>query len=307
MSEPCWVPARLVTVDGVERCEWIDVAGVRFIEPLFEASVARVIREGGGRRFTPVEAILEAPVPRAAAPGAFIFHVSRCGSTLFAQLLALDARNVVVSEAPVLDQLLRSSRVNREEYFTRALSLLGQLAPGGRLFVKADCWHVFHASELRQWFPGVPFILLYRAPAAVLASQRRMRGMHMVPGLLDPAPFTVAYDPERVSLDQYAAAVLEHHYRALSSLSASDARSLLVSYDEGFPAAFLRAARWMGLPDDAPSRAQIALRCATHAKRPFEPFQGDPAAGIPGVDLTTLEAVWQDLERRRPVRSTPEA
>jgi hypothetical protein len=53
-----------------------------------------------------------------------------------------------------------------------------------RPIVKTDCWHLFHAAELRAWYPESPFVLLYRRPEAVLRSHRRQRGRHMVPGLL---------------------------------------------------------------------------------------------------------------------------
>jgi hypothetical protein len=125
-----------------------------------------------------------------------------------------------------------------------------------------------------------------------------MRGMHMVPGMLDAA-FDVPYDPERLSLDQYAAAVLERYYAAMLDLAATDERSLLVSYEEGFPATFLRAAGWVGRSFDPDSLRQIRERCGYHAKRPHERFGAETVPSIAGVDLAALEARFAALEQCR--------
>src|SRR5206468_1319466 len=44
-------------------------------------------------------------------PNGFIFHVSRCGSTLVSQMLAALAQNVVISEAPPIDAVVRACHV----------------------------------------------------------------------------------------------------------------------------------------------------------------------------------------------------
>src|SRR5690606_34626620 len=122
----------------------------------------------------------------AVAPTAFIFHVSRCGSTLLSQLLDLDEANIVLSEVPLLDQLLRLpetfpgiSRAQQETALQATIRLLGQKRTGHekQLFIKLDSWHVFFAATLRKQYPSVPFILLYRAPDEVFESHRRHRGM----------------------------------------------------------------------------------------------------------------------------------
>ncbi|PAV93766.1 hypothetical protein WR25_26873 [Diploscapter pachys] len=63
------------------------------------------------RRDTDVSALLDwhARSP-GLTPSALVFHASRCGSTLIAQLLASQARNIVLSEPPPLDNLLRAAR-----------------------------------------------------------------------------------------------------------------------------------------------------------------------------------------------------
>ena len=174
-----------------------------------------------------------------------------------------------------------------------------------RLVVKTDCWHLFHAPVLRRLYPDAPFILLYRSPDAVLGSQHKARGSHMVPGLIARAPFEIAYDPARMTLDQYGAAVLERHYQAMLDLSAHDPHTLLVNYAEGFPAVFLRAAAWLGLSFDDAQVGRIRERCGFHGKRPQDAFGGDRMPSLDGVDLTPLQGLFDRLETGRAAGALP--
>jgi sulfotransferase family protein len=115
----------------------------------------------------------ESPLP----PAAFIFHCSRCGSTLLARLFAAIAANRVFNELGVVHDF-RATRWNRmaEADSRRALKALVEahgLAPGAseaRLIVKFDSRAVLEVEALRACFPHVPFIYLLRHPAEVVAS-----------------------------------------------------------------------------------------------------------------------------------------
>lgn len=300
---PCWIPERIVTDgNGERRCRWVDVAGVSFSDPFFETTLMRRRRGAGAERLS-TEAGLYEEALRVAVPAdvIFIFHVSRCGSTLVSQLFGLDERTIVLSEVPLLDDILRAPGDHRDALFTAALRMLARRRAGSeeRVVVKTDCWHLFHATTLRRLYPEARFLLLYRQPGAVLGSHHRMRGMHMVPGVLTNPPWDVAYDPARISLDQYGAAVLECHYRALLDVAATDAHSLLIGYEEGFPAVFLRAADWLGIPLDPGNRQRVEARSTHHAKRPHEAFVADPVANLANVDISQLDSLFAALERLR--------
>ena len=298
----CWIPERLVRTDGGVRCEWLDAGDLRFTDPFFETTLARLRRHRPERRSLPLQHLHDAAaaVP-ALQPSAFVFHVSRCGSTLLSQLFACSDMAVVLSEVPLLDELLRSDFADREALYTSALRLLGRrrFSDDERLVVKTDCWHLFYAADLRRLYPDTPFVLLYRAPEAVLASHRRARGIHVVPGLLTPAPFAVEYDPARLTLDQYAAAVLERHYRAMLDVAATDARAMLVSYGEGFPAAFERIVRRLDFPIDDRFVARVHERCSYDGKDPGAVFHESQRAALSGVDIQPVRQLFDRLEDMR--------
>jgi predicted N-formylglutamate amidohydrolase len=108
----------------------------------------------------------------------------------------------------------------------------------------------------------------------------------------------VPFDAARLTLDQYAARVLERHYAAMLSVAA-DPRSLVVSYDEGIPEVFRRSARWLGLSLDAALVRAADERCRYDAKRPHERFEPQEATAPAGVDLAALAALVEQLDRAR--------
>ena len=83
-------------------------------------------------------------------PTGFIFHMSRCGSTLTAQMLAALPQNIVIAEAAPIDSILsanlRSPLVTDAQ---RILWLRGMVSAFGRqrqnrekrFFIKFDTWH----------------------------------------------------------------------------------------------------------------------------------------------------------------------
>ena len=144
---------------------------------------------------TPLDALAEL---QAADPGlpptGFIFHMSRCGSTLVAQLLAALPQNIVISEAGPVDAVLRANwydpnitSAQRIAWLRALLSAYARPRHGEQHFyVKFDSWHTLELPLIQAAFPDVPWIFLYRDPVQVLVSHQRQRGSQMVPDLLPP-------------------------------------------------------------------------------------------------------------------------
>ena len=108
------------------------------------------------------------------APTAFIFHVSRCGSTLLAQLLSLDEQNIVLAEPPIFDEVLReiafkNTKISEEtinESLKAVVKFLGQKRTGleKNLFIKLDSWHIFYYYKLRKLYPETHLFFLSDDP-----------------------------------------------------------------------------------------------------------------------------------------------
>ena len=113
-----WVPSQLRQEEDRLLCRWTYTAEAPYKEPFFEETLQRCLGLPENTERHRVATSLDllpgfaAEIP-ALEPAAFIFHVSRCGSTLVTQLLGEDPAFVTLSETPFFDQLLRA-RFNPE-------------------------------------------------------------------------------------------------------------------------------------------------------------------------------------------------
>jgi hypothetical protein len=190
-----WTPVKVFFRGSQAWAEWIWTGRLRFTEPFFEDSVRVALRN-------PFTALVRREMPLAAAdrieglaPAGFVFHMSRCGATVIARMLAALDRAVVISEAPPVDQILQAElslpdlpRREHLRWLRQAVTALGQRHSGGELlyFLKLDAWHIHHLPLIREAFPGVPWIFVRRNPEEVIASHLRQPGILAAPGVMDP-------------------------------------------------------------------------------------------------------------------------
>jgi hypothetical protein len=108
-----WTPIRVFGEARDLTVEWA-VVERSFSDPFFEQTAGHAMQHPFNALFarrTPV-AQLEAlaDLSPGVAPTGFIFHMSRCGSTLIAQMLARLSDTIVLSEPQPFDALLRLRR-----------------------------------------------------------------------------------------------------------------------------------------------------------------------------------------------------
>ncbi len=282
-----WLPGRIFWDDAdVEASvvEWIWCDTSRFTEAFLDDTFTRLMRHPANvlfRRRTTL-AQLEAWVERSPgiAPTGFIFHVSRCGSTLLAHLLGRLDGALVLSEPGPVDSLIRAgARLGRERQIGLLRAMVGALgqrrAPGqDRLFVKFDAWNTLHHDLISEAFPETPRVFLYRDPVEVLVSALGQRGVHTVPGLLPAALFGIEDQPPP---DDYAARVLAAIYSA--QLKAHDREpGLLVDYSQLPDAAWEDVARHFGITPTAAEIERLSAASSRNPKQGDRPFEGDAAA-----------------------------
>lgn len=190
-----WLPAGLVHDGAQWGIDWAHFGGDTLSEPFFEDALRRARNRPITqllRPCTPLHALLEqenlAAVP---PPDGLIFHMSRCGSTLVAQMLGALEGATVISEAPPVDALLQVLSRDRAMPLAIKAVLLRRLVAAltmdrdgktRRRFVKTDSWHTAALPLFRAAFPATPWVFLYRDPLAVMLSQKRMPGAQTVPG-----------------------------------------------------------------------------------------------------------------------------
>ncbi|WP_205513535.1 hypothetical protein [Longitalea arenae] len=271
-----WIPYKLSYDEGRTYCEWLYTGGQSFTEPFFGDTISK-LRQLNYRRQKSISSTDILPLwsndIESIPPSAFIFHVSRCGSTLASQLLAVDPKNIVLSEVPFFDALLRSEKMGHK----MLKAAMAFYAPANNekqcLFIKTDSWHIFFYKQLRELYPKTPFILLYRRPDEVIRSQQKQRGMHAVPGLIDPAllGFT-ENEVQQLSMDEYIGSLLEKYLQAFIDILEKDKLAIPINYNEGPVAMVEKIAAASGAPIGAAEMEKIKSRALYHAKYPERVF-----------------------------------
>jgi hypothetical protein len=202
--------------------DWGYLGRKRFAESFFEQTIEHCMQLPFNLLFrhqTPVEVLGKLAAARPGlAPTGFIFHESRCGSTLVARMLATLEKNVVISEARLIDAIVRASFQTRATSDEQGVAWLRWLVSAYaqprfgnelHLFIKFDAWSIVDLPFLRRAFPDVPWIFLYRDPVEVMVSQMNQRALHTVPGTMDPALIGLDHETVgRVEPEEYVARVL---------------------------------------------------------------------------------------------------
>ncbi len=282
---PPWLPYRVVAEDRI-YVDWACFGPAPLSEPFFEGSIRRVLHNPFVRlfryRMTADDFVAAAADADALTPSGFIFHMSRCGSTLCAQMLAADTDNVVVSEAATIDAPVRFADGDRSAdahvpMLRAMITAYGRRRAGTErhFFVKLDSWHALALPLFRRAFPTAPWVFLYRNPIEVLVSQMRQRGIQMLPQMLSPRFFGLD-DQHDVSDEDYCARVLCAICSAAADHAADGGR--IVDYRDLPDALFATIMPHFGVTVSAAARAAMQQRATRDAKAPFQTFAADAAA-----------------------------
>jgi hypothetical protein len=285
-----WIPYKLFCDNGELFCHWLNLQDKKFEEPFFDETIWRLrALPANVKMFKTVSHLQMIPLwangLATVKPTAIIFHLSRCGSTLVSQLLTLDDSNIVLPEVPFFDELLRLQYQQPaietalgDKCLAAAVKFYGQQRNENlkNLFIKTDCWHIFFYKRLRQLFPDVPFVLLYRSPAEVLLSQQKRRGMQAVPGILEPELMGLTKEEiDHADFDGYFSRVMEKILAKFYEVQQNDPMTLLVNYKEGIIPIVQRIAGLSGINLPEELLRKMKDRSGYHAKYPGQIFTGE--------------------------------
>ena len=205
-------------------------------------------------------------------------------------MLGMQPSNIVLSEVPFFDDLLRYGKQHNcmpkiLPQLKAAIGFYGAKRNENhqQLFIKADSWHIHFYKELRALSPTVPFFLLYRKPDEVIRSQQKKRGMQAIPNLLEAAIF--GFDTNKIStmpLDEYMGMVIESYLTAFLEILQNDKAAYAVNYHEGAMQIVETIAAVTNLHISAAEKELMKNRAGFHAKFPKQVFsEENPDEPVP--------------------------
>jgi len=275
-----WLPYAL----SATAVDWADFSGVTldggFQTIATGAALARPINRLLRCRMG-IDAFLRGPPEGLRLPDGLVFHMSRCGSTLVARMLAALPGSYAVNEAEPLNALLRIARDSPEELRIAALrAMVGALGrrPSRRWFLKLSASSALDLPLFRRAFPGIPWTFLHRDPPAVIASQMKLRAPEFEPIITPPAYFGLPPDAADDEED-YVARVLA---RFCEAALAADGSGFVDHAD--LPDAFTSTILpHFGIGADEADAAALRNLPRWHAKRPDQPWSPDKAPSDPAT------------------------
>jgi gluconate kinase len=289
ISSGSWMPIALHWKDSSPSVEWCYCGTARFRDPFFDQTISKCLASPFNRLFrhqTPLDALAQYTAAHPGVPTTgLIFHMSRCGSTLIAQMLAALHQTIVLSEAEPIDAVLRAGFHNsamtdeqRIIWLRWVVSALSQPRNGETsCVIKFDCWNTMDAPLIQRAFPAARCVFVYRDPIEVLVSHQRQRGRHMVPGLLEPELFGLdAAYVSRMRLDEYGARALACVCQAALHYAQSG-RCHLINYRQ-LPDAVWELLDLFQIQYTAGEPERMRQVTQFHAKSPSFYFANDVAA-----------------------------
>jgi hypothetical protein len=279
-----WLPIQVA--DGVDWAHFADA-------PTGPSFFANAVRRALGRPFnrllrcrTGLDDFIDGVPDIIREPDGFIFHMSRCGSTLVGRMLAALPGTALVAEAAPLDAIVRLAvradwpEARRIAALRAMIGALGR-RPSARFVVKLNAWHALALPLFRAAFPNVPWLFLYRDPAEILASQMAERGTELTPEIVPSLLYGIENGADYPA-EVYCALVLER-IGAAALAQKDSGGGLFVDHEDLPGAAAYAILPHFGIAPDEATGAAMAPVAGRDAKNPARPFAARTAAIDPAI------------------------
>ncbi len=303
-----WTPIEVYFKNFEPVMEWCDLRNVAFLEPFFEQTVAAHCLNSDSdcvRVQTNMEALAELhQINPGLEPTGFIFHMSKCGSTLASRILATLPQNLVISEATPIESFLigaKQSNLPQEQVIKSLrllISALGQRRFGveKNYFIKFISWNVLDLPTIRKAFPKVPWVFIYRHPVEVMVSVlkrptpwMRFKNTSQIVGMTGFYPNEI----EKMSSEEYCARVLTKYCQTV--LQMADRDTLLLNYLQLPEAVWSSLSKFFQVDFSADEKDQMHNLSLFYSKVPDskQVFTNDSAT----KQQEASEAVWEMANR----------
>ncbi len=279
------MPVDAVVVNGRPGLAWMDMTGVSLAEPFFQQTIDKLKAEHPGCHevFTEFATLVQLETQfDSVSPSGFIFHSSRCGSTLVANACrALDGA-IVLSEPPAVDKLIARFITDVDEHRTKealysiflraVVSALGQRRRDDErhLFLKFSCCSVSQIERIRRIWPNVPWVFLYRDPIETIVSNMQNR-----PAWLQDEDHRVLASITGTSPDEVAAMAPEElcarsvgsfFATAFAAHRVANNRALLLNYNQLTLTEIARVLKFFGVSPATAEMENIARQTQKYSK-----------------------------------------
>jgi mannose-6-phosphate isomerase-like protein (cupin superfamily) len=219
-----WFPTAAMG-SGLPLAEWVYLGGKQLDEPFVDDTVRVALRNPFARLFRHTAALPPASGP---GPDGFIFHTSRCGSTLLAAMMRAAGKGTLLSEAPAMDDAIRTGDTDCLRAVAGALR-----RNDGPCLAKLDAWNIHRQVHILETFPRSRWVFLYRDPLEVLVSQVRAPGRFVLPGGVEPEVVGMKLDDlAGMERDEWCARVLGGIFQKAVKMAEASSGGLLVNYCE---------------------------------------------------------------------------
>ncbi len=291
-----WIPFELVNIGNRRLVRWIELHEPFFLEPFFDQTIRALINTNAAQKLTSIEDI--ADIQPTKKPKGFIFHVSRCGSTLSSRSLAAVSRHRVISEAAPLNQLLLEENLDesvRQILLKGLIHTLCGTASDTDCFIKFTSWNLLFLEQILVLFPNTPWVFIYRDPTEVLRSligNPPRWAANQKLAKITGNPHSKGVEQMIFSLECLFKAPLPH----VSQLGQ------FINYCQ-LPEAILEASAHFGLELDQVERSRIIRMGQYDAKQPgevkFLAREREPLSVERGKEILPLCLLYQEWERMR--------
>lgn len=247
------------------------------------------------------------------SPAGFIFHLSRCGSTLLSGSFAELEDVNVLSESQLLTEVLLDPSLSDSEKkaaLPKLISLQGGTVEDGagqngnvpkrnKTVIKWNAWDIFFWHAIRSVYPDVPVILIVRDPVEILASHHRLPGRHMAgdPALANLHPaFSLALNNAEQGniLLGYRIKVLDCLMKMMLEI-AGERNVSIIDYNQLDFDKIIAAIRYFNLTVDESGSLRIRNRMNFHSKESNRRFYSDSGPKQALLNSGEIKHIQQNL------------
>lgn len=283
-----WLPVKLYQQNEEWLLDWIFMNDVPFTRPFFDETISAFKTKNSleqnpkTKRTSTLDFLFEvADFVEAVPVELFIFHTSRCGSTLITQALCIDKTKIVVPEYLMIDAILRMNETDncitlekRHKLLKALIRVIGQkrFKEQQSMVIKLESWQFIFFNDLKKLFPESKQCIIFRDPDATFSSIQKMPAMQFVPEIVNPELFRIGFSREDYIPNEYFNQVMQSMYVFIREIASSNQEVLLLDYNNGMKDNIEKLISFMNYSFSETVFSAIFERLGKHSKHPQEIF-----------------------------------